>query len=116
MGRLTIPSYKAEHMGHHNLLVSDDKTGEMWLGSTKCKTVADDIKVLLFPPWLKKWVDDYVESRSTMAPPMPAEIDTEGEHGGMWFTTTGNAVYIRMRVQRLTAIIVSSITSLNSSS
>lgn len=93
MGRLMVPSYKVEHMGHHNLLVSDDKTGEMWLGSTKCKTVADDIKVLLFPNWLKKWVDDYVEIRGTMVPLTPAEGDTEGEHGGMWFTTTGNPVH-----------------------
>jgi hypothetical protein len=80
-------------MEHHNLIVRDERTGKTWLGSTKRKTVANDIKVLLLPIWLKKWVDDYVEIRGTMVSLMPAKGDTEGSHGGMWFTTIGHAVH-----------------------
>jgi hypothetical protein len=92
MGRLMVPSYRAAHAGHHNLLVTDEKTGDMWLGSTKCKTVADDIKVLRLPGWLKKWVEDYVLAREE-AVLAPAHGETSGTHSCMWYTVSGKAVH-----------------------
>lgn len=91
IGRLMVPDYKAKHTGHHTLLVTDTD-GRMWMGSTKCKTVADDLKVLVLPEWLRVWVDDWVEARAEFHL-LPAHGEPPNtRHSGMWLTATGKAV------------------------
>lgn len=92
MGRLMIPDFKAEHTGHHNMLVTDDQ-GRMWMGTTKCKINSDDLKVLVLPDWLKGWVEDWVDARNQFAVLPATGSDSKEPHSGMWLTATGKPVH-----------------------